>query len=91
MFVMSILAMAIADQLSADACGPVYGSHIHKDTKRGRIARRARSAAATALIVHLGDVAPGSWRYDAPGFAERLEEAREVARAAFDAAVAEST
>ena len=83
----SILTMTIANQLADDACGPVWGSQIHRDTKRGNIARAARSAACSALICHIGDVKPGSWRYDAPGFTERLAEARSVAAAAFDAEV----
>jgi hypothetical protein len=85
---MSILTFAIADQLADDACGPVWGSHIRRDTRRGRIARAARSAAASALIRHLGDVPPGAWHYAAPGFEERLAVARSVAVEAFEAEVA---
>jgi hypothetical protein len=84
---MSILTFAIADQLADDACGPEWGSHIRRDTRRGRIARAARSAAASALIRHLGDVAPGAWHYAAPGFEERLKAARSVASTAFEAEV----
>jgi hypothetical protein len=84
---MSLLTFAIADQLADDACGPVWGSQLRKDTKRGRIARAARSAAASALIRHLGDVAPGAWHYAAPGFDERLAVARSVASTAFEAEV----
>jgi hypothetical protein len=76
---MSILAMTIAQQLAEDALGPLYGSHIAKDTKLGRLARAAKSAAQMKLIRHLGDVPEGEWRYDAPGFAERLAEARRIA------------
>jgi hypothetical protein len=79
--------MAIANQLADDACGPAWGSQLRKDTKRGRIARAARSAAASALIRHLGDVEPGAWHYAAPGFEERLKAARSVASAAFEAEV----
>lgn len=85
---MSLLTFAIADQLADDACGPEWGSQLRKDTKRGRIARAARSAAASALIRHLGDVAPGAWHYAAPGFDERLAAARKVAVEAFRAEVA---
>jgi hypothetical protein len=85
---MSILTFAIADQLADDACGPEWGSQLRKDTKRGRIARAARSAAASALIRHLGDVPPGAWHYAAPGFEERLAVARSVAVEAFEAEVA---
>ncbi len=84
---MSLLVMAIANQLADDACGPAWGSQLRKDTKRGRIARAARSAAASALIRHLGDVEPGAWHYAAPGFEERLKAARSVASAAFEAEV----
>ena len=84
---MSLLTFAIADQLADDACGPVWGSQLRKDTKRGRIARAARSAAASGLIRHLGDVAPGAWHYAAPGFGERLAAARKVAAEAFEAEV----
>jgi hypothetical protein len=72
---MSLLAFAIADQLADDACGPEWGSQLRRDTKRGRIARAARSAAASALIRHLGDVPPGEWHYAAPG-ARRAPEGR---------------
>jgi hypothetical protein len=84
---MGILTFAIADQLADDACGPAWGSQLRKDTKRGRIARAARSAAASALIRHLGDVPPGEWHYAAPGFDERLAVARKVAAEAFEAEV----
>ena len=84
---MSLLVMAIADQLADDACGPAWGSQRRRDTNRGRIARAARSAAASALIRHLGDVAPGAWHYAAPGFDERLAAARSVASTAFEAEV----
>jgi hypothetical protein len=84
---MSLLAFVIADQLADDACGPAWGSQLRRDTKRGRIARAARSAAASALIRHLGDVAPGEWHYAAPGFDERLAVARSVAVEAFEAEV----
>jgi hypothetical protein len=84
---MSLLTFAIADQLADDACGPVWGSQLRKDTKRGRIARAARSAAASALIRHLGDVPPGEWHYAAQGFDERLAVARSVAGEAFEAEV----
>lgn len=84
---MSLLAFAIADQLADDACGPDWGSQLRKDTERGRIARTARSAAASALIRHLGDVAPNAWHYAAPGFDERLAAARSVASTAFEAEV----
>jgi hypothetical protein len=76
---MSILAMTIAAQLAEDALGPLYGSHIAKDTKLGRLARAAKSAAQMKLIRHLGDVPEGEWHYAAPGFAERLAEARRIA------------
>ena len=85
---MSLLAFAIADQLADDACGPVWGSQLRKDTKRGRIARAARSAAAAALVCHLGDVDHAAWHYEAPGFGERLAAARKVAAEAFEAEVA---
>ena len=84
---MSILTMTIANQLADDACGPVWGSQLRKDTKRGRIARAARSAAASALIRHLGDATPSAWHYAAPGFDERLAAARSVAGEAFEAEV----
>lgn len=76
---MSILAMTIAAQLAEDAIGPLYGSHIAKDTKLGRLARAAKSAAQMALIRHLKDVEPGDFHYQAPGFSERLAEARRIA------------
>ena len=76
---MSILAMTIAAQLSEDAIGPLYGSHIAKDTKKGRLARAAKSAAQMALIRHLANVDPGDFHYASEGFAERLAEARRIA------------
>lgn len=76
---MSILAMTIAAQLAEDALGPLYGSHIAKDTKLGRLARAAKSAAQMALIRHLKDVEPGDFHYASEGFAERLAEARRIA------------
>lgn len=76
---MSILAMTIAAQLAEDAIGPLYGSHIAKDTKLGRLARAAKSAAQMALIKHLANVEPGDFHYQAPGFSERLAEARRIA------------
>jgi len=76
---MSILAMTIAAQLAEDALGPLYGSHINRDTKMGRLARAAKSAASQALIKHLGDAPEGEWHYAAPGFTERLAEARRIA------------
>ncbi len=84
---MSLLVMAIANQLADDACGPAWGSQLRKDTKRGRIARAARSAAASALIRHLGDADHAAWHYAAPGFEERLAAARSVAVEAFEAEV----
>jgi len=84
---MSLLVMAIADQLADDACGPVWGSQLRRDTKRGRIARAARSAAASALVCHLGDADRAAWHYAAPGFDERLAVARKVAAEAFEAEV----
>ena len=84
---MSLLTFAIADQLADDACGPVWGSQLRKDTKRGRIARAARSAAAAALVCHLGDADHAAWHYEAPGFGERLAAARKVASTAFEAEV----
>jgi len=80
--------MAIANQLADDACGPEWGSQLRRDTRRGRIARAARSAATSAIIRHLGDVPPGEWHYAAPGFDERLAVARSVAVEAFEAEVA---
>jgi len=85
---MGILAMTIADQLSDDALGPVLGSAIRRDTKKGRIARAAKSAACMALIKHLVNVQSGDFHYAAPGFAERLAEARRVAAEAVEAEVA---
>lgn len=76
---MSILAMTIAAQLAEDALGPLYGSHIAKDTRMGRLARAAKSAAQMALIRHLKDVEPGDFHYASEGFAERLAEARRIA------------
>ena len=76
---MSILAMTIAAQLAEDALGPLYGSHINRDTKMGRLARAAKSAASQALIRHIGDAHEGEWHYAAPGFSERLAEARRIA------------
>lgn len=76
---MSILAMTIAQQLAEDALGPLYGSHIAKDTRMGRLARAAKSAASQALIKHLANVEPGSFHYQAEGFTERLAEARRIA------------
>lgn len=76
---MSILAMTIAAQLAEDALGPLYGAHLTKDTKLGRLARAAKSAAQMALIKHLANVEPGDFHYAAPGFAERLAEARRIA------------
>jgi hypothetical protein len=76
---MSILAMTIAQQLAEDALGPLYGSHIAKDTRMGRLARAAKSAAQMALIRHLANVEPGDFHYAAPGFTERLAEARRIA------------
>ena len=76
---MSILAMTIAAQLAEDALGPLYGSHIAKDTRMGRLARAAKSAAQMALIKHLGDAPEGDFHYAAPGFTERLAEARRIA------------
>ena len=76
---MSILAMTIAAQLSEDAIGPVLGAQLTRDTKKGRIARAAKSAAQMALIRHLKDVEPGDFHYASEGFAERLAEARRIA------------
>ena len=85
---MSILAMTIAQQLAEDAIGPLYGSHIAKDTKLGRLARAAKSAAQMALIRHLANVEPGDFHYQAPGFSDRLATARRVAAEAVEAEVA---
>ena len=79
--------MTIADQLSDDALGPVLGGAIRRDTRKGRIARAAKSAACMALVRHLAAVEPGDFHYAAPGFAERLAEARKVAADAVDAEV----
>lgn len=76
---MSILAMTIAQQLAEDALGPVLGAQLARDTKKGRIARAAKSAAQMALIRHLKDVEPGDFHYASEGFAERLAEARRIA------------
>jgi hypothetical protein len=84
---MSLLVMAIADQLADDACGPYWGSKLRHDTRVGRIARAARSAAAAALVCHLGDADHAEWHYEAPGFGERLAAARSVASTAFEAEV----
>ena len=84
---MSILAMTIAAQLAEDALGPVLGSHVTKDTKKGRLARAAKSAAQMALIRHLGDVIPGSFHHASPGFADRLATARRVAAEAVEAEI----
>ena len=84
---MSILAMTIAAQLAEDAIGPLYGSHIAKDTRMGRLARAAKSAAQMALIRHLKDVEPGDFHYQAPGFADRLATARRVAAEAVEAEI----
>ncbi len=85
---MSILTMCIAEQAAEAALGPVYGAHLRKDTKRGRLARAGKSAAAMAVIKRLGDVQPGEWRYDSPRFAERWAELCAYARDVFDAEVA---
>jgi hypothetical protein len=84
---MSILTMTIAAQLAEDAIGPVYGSHISRDTRTGLLARAAKSAAAQALIRHIGN-AGAEWHYAAPGFDDRIAEARRVALAAVVAEVA---
>jgi hypothetical protein len=76
---MSILAMTIAAQLAEDAIGPLYGSHINRDTRMGRLARAAKSAASMALIKHLANVEPGAFHYQAEGFTDRLAEARRIA------------
>ena len=85
---MSILTMCLAEQAAENALGPVFGAQIHKDTKRGRLARAGKSAAAMAVIKRLGDVQPGEWRYDSPRFAERWAELCAYARDVFDAEVA---
>lgn len=84
---MSILAMTIAAQLAEDAIGPVLGAQLTRDTKKGRIARAAKSAAQMALIRHLKDVEPGDFHYQAPGFADRLATARRVAAEAVEAEI----
>ena len=84
---MSILAMTIAAQLAEDAIGPLYGSHIAKDTRMGRLARAAKSAAQMALIRHLANVEPGDFHYKAEGFADRLATARRVASEAVEAEI----
>jgi hypothetical protein len=84
---MSILAMTIAQQLAEDALGPLYGSHIAKDTRMGRLARAAKSAAQMALIRHLKDVEPGDFHYAAEGFSDRLATARRVASEAVEAEI----
>ena len=84
---MSILAMTIAAQLAEDAIGPVLGAQLARDTKKGRIARAAKSAAQMALIKHLGDVEPGAFHYKAPGFSDRLATARRVASEAVEAEI----
>ena len=85
---MSILAMTIAAQLSEDALGPVLGAQLARDTKKGRLARAAKSAAQMALIKHLANVEPGDFHYKAEGFADRLATARRVAAEAVEAEVA---
>ena len=85
---MSILAMTIAAQLAEDAIGPVLGAQLTRDTKKGRIARAAKSAAQMALIRHLKDVEPGDFHYASEGFADRLATARRVAAEAVEAEVA---
>ena len=84
---MSILAMTIAQQLAEDALGPLYGSHIAKDTRMGRLARAAKSAAQMALIKHLCDVEPGAFHYASEGFSDRLATARRVASEAIEAEI----
>ena len=84
---MSILAMTIAQQLAEDAIGPLYGSHIAKDTRMGRLARAAKSAAQMALIRHLKDVEPGDFHYAVEGFSDRLATARRVAAEAVEAEI----
>lgn len=79
--------MAISAQLAEDAIGPVYGSHISRDTRTGRLARAAKSAAAQALIQHIKNTG-GEWHYAAAGFDDRIAEARRVALAAVVAEVA---
>lgn len=80
--------MTIAAQLAEDALGPLYGSHIAKDTRMGRLARAAKSAAQMALIKHLANVEPGDFHYAADGFSDRLATARRVAAEAVEAEVA---
>ena len=84
---MSILAMTIAAQLAEDAIGPVLGAQLARDTKKGRLARAAKSAAQMALIRHLANVEPGDFHYKAPGFADRLATARRVAAEAVEAEI----
>ena len=84
---MSILAMTIAQQLAEDALGPELGSQLTRDTKKGRIARAAKSAAQMALIKHLANVEPGDFHYAAEGFADRLATARRVASEAVEAEI----
>ena len=54
----SFEADGTAEQAAENALGPVFGAAIHKDTKRGRLARAGKSAAAMAVIKRLGDVQP---------------------------------
>ena len=84
---MSILAMTIAAQLAEDAIGPVLGAQLTRDTKKGRIARAAKSAASMALIKHLANVEPGDFHYASDGFADRLATARRVAAEAVEAEI----
>jgi hypothetical protein len=85
---MSILTMCLAEQAAEAALGPIYGAQLRKDTKRGRLARAGKSAAAMAVVKRLGDVQPGEWRYDSPRFAERWAELCAYAREVFEAEVA---
>ena len=80
--------MVLAEQAAEAALGPVYGAQLRKDTKRGRLARAGKSAAAMAVVKRLGDVQPGEWRYDSPRFAERWSELCAYARQVFEAEVA---
>lgn len=84
---MSILAMTIAAQLAEDALGPVLGAQLARDTKKGRIARAAKSAAQMALIRHLANVEPGDFHYASESFADRLATARRVAAEAVEAEI----
>ena len=84
---MSILAMTIAAQLSEDALGPVLGAQLARDTKKGRLARAAKSAAQMALIRHLANVEPGDFHYASEGFSDRLATARRVAAEAVEAEI----